>query len=93
MPGNVVRLLPEGLQARLDTTAWVVPPIFAWIAAEGGVVHEEMLRTFNMGLGLVVAADPSRVDALLACAGEGSCAEGLRVVGEIVDGERHVKLS
>jgi phosphoribosylformylglycinamidine cyclo-ligase len=58
LPGNVPRCLPEGTRAVLDARAWPLPPIFQLIAEQGGVAKEEMLATFNMGLGfvLVVAA-------------------------------------
>jgi len=70
---NVPRVLPEGLGARLDLTAWSVPPVFGWLAEAGGIAQEEMLRTFNAGIGMVVVAAPDRADALtdiLRAAGE-----------------------
>jgi phosphoribosylformylglycinamidine cyclo-ligase len=59
LPGNVPRMLPEGLGARLDTSAWRRPAIFDLIARLGPVEEAEMRRTFNLGLGLVIAVDPS----------------------------------
>jgi phosphoribosylformylglycinamidine cyclo-ligase len=56
---NVPRALPPSLGAELDTRAWEVPPVFRLVAERGGVADEEMCRTFNMGLGMVlVAAEP-----------------------------------
>jgi phosphoribosylformylglycinamidine cyclo-ligase len=56
---NVPRVLPEGMAAELNTSAWRVPPIFKLIAERGRVVEEEMFRTFNMGLGMIlVCAEP-----------------------------------
>ncbi|HEX6547204.1 MAG TPA: phosphoribosylformylglycinamidine cyclo-ligase [Candidatus Dormibacteraeota bacterium] len=52
--GNLPRVLPEGLAARLDRGSWPVPPIFGLIAERGRVPEEEMLGTFNMGLGMVL---------------------------------------
>ncbi|MCH8064396.1 MAG: phosphoribosylformylglycinamidine cyclo-ligase [Chloroflexi bacterium] len=75
---NVPRILPSGLGARIDRAAWQVPPIFELIAREGNVAEREMFRTFNMGLGLVLAVDPADVDAVRAAVPEAL------VVGEVV---------
>jgi phosphoribosylformylglycinamidine cyclo-ligase len=56
---NVPRMLPRGLAARLERSAWAVPPLFRLIQREGNIAEDEMWRTFNMGLGLVFAVDPS----------------------------------
>ena len=53
---NVPRALPDGLAADLDRAAWTVPPIFDLIARRGRVAEEEMLGTFNMGLGMVLVS-------------------------------------
>ena len=70
---NPPRAIAQGLTARFDWEAWSLPPVFAWLAETGGVAQEEMRRTFNCGLGmvLIVGADeaPIVLDALLA-AGE-----------------------
>ena len=56
---NVPRPLPDGLAAELDLSAWRVPAIFGLIAERGRIAEEEMLRTFNMGLGMVlVSSEP-----------------------------------
>jgi phosphoribosylformylglycinamidine cyclo-ligase len=57
-PGNVPRALPEGLGAQLRRGAWEVPPLFRLIQKGGGVSDEEMARTFNMGVGMVVVVAP-----------------------------------
>ena len=70
---NLPRVLPEGLGAEIDLAAWRLPPVFAWLAAEGGIAEAEMLKTFNCGIGMiaVVAADRAgALSALLAEAGE-----------------------
>ena len=56
--GNISRILPAGSQARIDTHAWQVPPLFQLIARLGEIEHEEMYRTFNMGIGMVLALAP-----------------------------------
>ena len=57
--GNLTRVLPDGLEARIDWDAWNRPPVFAWLA-EQGVDEEELRRVFNAGIGMcaVVAEAP-----------------------------------
>jgi phosphoribosylformylglycinamidine cyclo-ligase len=52
--GNVSRVLPRNVTARIETESWPVPAIFHLIEATGGVPHDEMYRVFNMGVGMVV---------------------------------------
>lgn len=54
LPGNLPRVLPEGLGVEVDGTAWDVPAVFKWLAAEGPVTPEEMLKVFNCGIGMVL---------------------------------------
>jgi phosphoribosylformylglycinamidine cyclo-ligase len=51
---NLPRVLPEGCGARIDLTAWKLPPVFRWLAQAGGLAQSEMLKTFNAGIGMVV---------------------------------------
>ena len=70
---NLPRVLPDGLQARVGTSSWTVPPVFTWLQKAGGVSDDEMRRAFNMGLGLVIvcsAADADAVVERLTSAGE-----------------------
>ena len=55
--GNIGRALPKGLAAELERSAWSVPPVFELIARRGRVADDEMLATFNMGLGMVLVTD------------------------------------
>lgn len=73
LPGNVPRVLPDGVTAVIDGSAWVPPPVFSWLARAGGVATEEMLRVFNCGIGMVLVVAPGDVEralAMLAEAGE-----------------------
>jgi len=70
---NVPRMLPEGLQARLDRSRWPRPPIFDWLQQHGNVADHEMHRVFNCGIGMAVvvaAGDAERAIAELDAAGE-----------------------
>ena len=66
---NLPRVLPDGMGCVLDLDAVAVPPVFRWLAAEGGIAAAEMARTFNCGIGMavVVAADRAgEVEAVFA---------------------------
>jgi len=66
LPGNLPRVLPEGLAARLDPSAWRRPAIFDWLQSSGRVAEDEMYRTFNCGIGLVLVVPPAQADAAIA---------------------------
>jgi len=63
---NLPRILPEGCGARIDLTSWRLPPVFAWLAGQGGLDEAELLRTFNAGIGMVVVAASDAADAVAA---------------------------
>ena len=70
LPGNLPRVLPQGMCAVVDR-AWPVPPVFAWLARAGKVDEAELLRVFNCGIGMVlVVSDPQQATALLGELGE-----------------------
>jgi phosphoribosylaminoimidazole (AIR) synthetase len=72
-PDNIPRVLPEDYSAELDLDAIDVPPVFSWLASTGGVAPEEMMRTFNCGIGMlavVAAGQAAQVAAVLQEAGE-----------------------
>ena len=75
---NVPRMLPDCLAARFDASAWPVPPVFSQIQEDGGISRDEMYRVFNMGLGMVLACEPSRVSEVLGTV------PGALEVGEVV---------
>ncbi len=61
---NLPRVLPEGLGAEIDLSAWRLPPVFAWLREAGGIAEAEMLRTFNCGIGMVAVVAEERAEAL-----------------------------
>ena len=61
---NLPRVLPEGLGAEIDLTAWSLPPVFGWLASQGGIAEAEMLKTFNAGIGMTVVTAPEAQDAV-----------------------------
>lgn len=66
LPENLPRVLPRQLGAEIDLYVIKVPPVFGWLAEQGNVATPEMLRTFNCGVGLVIVADPTKADAIIA---------------------------
>ncbi|NNM73328.1 phosphoribosylformylglycinamidine cyclo-ligase [Enterovirga aerilata] len=63
-PDNIPRVLPDVLGVELDLQAISPPPVFGWLAREGGIAEAEMLRTFNCGIGMVVVAPAGEADAI-----------------------------
>src|SRR5690606_24877576 len=63
---NIPRVLPGRLAAHVDLSAISVPPVFGWLARVGGMSEREMLRTFNCGVGMLVAVAPDDADRLVA---------------------------
>ena len=88
LPGNLNRALPENLDAEVDSTSWQVPNLFGQLMKAGGVGRDEMFRTFNMGVGMVVVADPADVETIRASAES----EGVRawLLGRVVRGSGRV---
>ena len=88
--GNLVRVLPQGVRAVIDTRGWTPPRLFAVLAQAGGIDREEIWGTFNMGVGAIAVVPKERgrlsVDI---CRANGAEAW---VIGEIVPGERGVEL-
>ena len=83
---NLPRILPHGTSAVVDVSAWQVPPLFRWIQQQGEVPADDMMRTFNMGIGLVIVTGRDQAEGLI----EELAARGgrdARVIGEIVAGE------
>ena len=66
LPGNIPRVLPEGLAARLHPAAWPMPSIMRLLGALGGLSDEELRSTFNGGLGMVCVVPPAGVPAALS---------------------------
>ena len=82
---NLPRVLPEGLGAQIDLNAWELPPVFKWLAATGGIVESEMLKTFNSGIGMVLSVAASKADAVIAILT--AAGENVMQIGTVKAGE------
>jgi phosphoribosylformylglycinamidine cyclo-ligase len=88
MTGNLPRVLPRGVAAVIEIGSWPVLPIFEHLQQLGNVPQDEMLRTFNMGLGMLLVVPSKKfkkAQTVLERAGEKAY-----TVGRIVKGERKV---
>ncbi len=88
LPGNVNRALPKHLDAIIASDKWTVPNLFRVLGEAGQIVHDELLRSFNMGVGMIVITDDSDAAAII------DSAAGVAVpawpVGQIVRGAGRV---
>ncbi len=64
---NLPRVLPEGMGATIDLQSWTLPPVFGWLAAQGGLAEAEMLKTFNCGIGMVAVVPADKAQAVRGC--------------------------
>ena len=82
---NLPRVLPAGLGAEVDLDAWTPPAVFGWMSAVAGIPQAEMLKTFNSGIGMVLAVAPDRAEALAAVLSEAG--ERVCRLGRVVEGQ------
>ena len=85
VPGNLPRILPEGLGATVVRSSWEVPVVFRTLQRGGRVEIEEMDRVFNMGIGMIAVVEPRSAPSVIAAAGE----QGVEawVIGSVGPGE------
>ncbi|MGE0228666.1 MAG: phosphoribosylformylglycinamidine cyclo-ligase [Dehalococcoidia bacterium] len=79
IPGNLPRIFPDHLGARVDAASWLVPPLFELIQRAGNVAPAEMFRTFNMGVGIILAVSPADAAEVQSALG------GAWRIGEVVE--------
>jgi len=63
---NIPRVLPASAKAVINIDSWTLPPVFQWLQAEGNVDPREMYRTFNCGVGMVIAVPADQADSAVA---------------------------
>jgi len=64
---NLPRVIPDNVQVNIETQSWELPSIFKWLQNEGNIESEEMFRTFNCGVGMVVCVAEKDRDAAIQC--------------------------
>ena len=87
---NIPRMLPDGVRAVVRKDSYEVPAIFRLLADKGNIEEQMMYNTYNMGIGMVLAVDPSEVEAAMAAVREAG--ESPYVIGEVEAGEKGVVL-
>jgi phosphoribosylformylglycinamidine cyclo-ligase len=83
-------MLPAGTHAVIDRSTWKVPAIFRWLQRTGNVPDEDMLRTFNMGIGLVIACTQERAQRLLGLLADSGEVHAVKI-GDVREGGQGVK--
>ena len=91
LPGNLDRVLPPTLDARVRTASWDIPNLFRVLQEAGGVPDDEMFRAFNMGVGMVVITDTAGASKICESASAGGVHSW--VLGTVVPGTGTVKLT
>jgi phosphoribosylformylglycinamidine cyclo-ligase len=90
IPENLVRVLPDGIQAHIDVASWRVPVEFRVVQQRGRVNEKEMFLTFNMGVGMILIVPPDRVDGTLRHLADHG--EHAWVIGVVLNGTREVTI-
>ncbi len=84
---NIPRILPDNLDAVIHLNSWTPPPLWMLIQQKGNIAADEMYRVFNMGIGMVIIADKTKVAEI-----QSLIPEQTFVIGELVKGEKKVRL-
>jgi phosphoribosylformylglycinamidine cyclo-ligase len=86
---NLPRVMPDGLRAVIKVGAWDIPPVFRLLAEKGQVPEDDMWRTFNLGVGMVLVVPPKHLERVLRNLREAGC-PGFPM-GNVVAGEKGVE--
>ena len=86
---NLPRVLPEGTAAAVNPRAWDMPPIFSFLQQRGGIATDEMLRAFNMGIGLIVVCAASDTEPAVDALRQSGPSPVL--IGRVTNGQREVR--
>ena len=91
---NIPRVLPENTKAVIDGSSWQWPEVFNWLQKSGNVETYEMYRTFNCGVGMIIALPQAQVDAALALLkAEGENAWLIGQIEQAAAGEKQVEIN
>lgn len=87
---NIPRILPENCAAQIDTTSWALPPVFQWLQAQAALDRDELLKTFNCGIGMVVICAPNDVANVTSALEQAG--EKVQPIGELVAHSENIVL-
>ncbi len=90
IPGNLIRVIKSDLKAVIEEGSWEVLPVFRWLQKEGNIPKEEMYRTFNMGIGMIIVLPEKEKEKALNLLKK--MGEKVYVIGRIERGERSVDI-
>ncbi len=90
IPGNLIRVLNKNVKAVIKKESWDIPSVFKWIQKEGNVPLEEMFKTFNMGIGMIVIVDKSDVDKAVEILEKND--EQVYIIGHLEEGQRSIEI-
>jgi len=83
---NIPRILPEGLSVEIDASSWQRPPVFSLIQKDGNISEQEMSRTFNMGIGMVLIVPESESEKMLVELESMNCES--YIMGQVIKGNK-----
>jgi phosphoribosylformylglycinamidine cyclo-ligase len=83
---NIPRILPEGLSVVIDASSWQRPPVFSLIQKDGNIAKQEMYRTFNMGIGMVLIVPESESEKMLVELESMNCES--YIMGQVIKGNK-----
>jgi phosphoribosylformylglycinamidine cyclo-ligase len=80
---NILRALVKGQGIKIDLSTWILPPVFKWLSTTGGVSQDEMLKTFNCGIGMTVICSQTSIDEVFSQLEKNG--ESPTLIGEVTD--------
>lgn len=87
---NIPRMLPDGIRAVVKKDSYKVPAIFGMLSKDGDISEEMMYNTYNMGIGMMIAVDPTQVETALELIEQSG--EIPYILGEVISGEKGVTI-
>ena len=87
---NIPRMLPEGVNAKINKSSYPVLPIFEMLAKDGDIAEEAMYNTFNMGVAMILAVDSADADKAISLVGQ--TGRKAYAIGEVVNGDKGITL-
>jgi len=91
LPGNVRRFLPNNLDAIIDISSWQPPNAFRYLVAQGGLSQPDAYATFNMGVGFVIAVQPSKAEEIRSVMTKKQ--HETYVIGQLAEGSGYVQMT